>query len=164
VKAYTHIKSLAAAIAASTTIRNHCVAIFGQGALVRIDDLAGSPLTNLDAPFICVAKIPQQELGEVTEYDEFKLNISVGISMSEDAQVPAVTTARSESANGLEQVGDAELAEDLLELVLNVARSHIFTGNVSLWNVVSDSDGWTTFPLQTAEAELTLRRHRTMGD
>ena len=162
--AYTHIKAIATAIAADASILAHCLANYQRGALVRIDDFAAAPITDDDAPFIVVAKVPQQELGQVADADEWKIQILVGVAMSADAQVPAITTVRSESANGLEQIGDAEKAEDLLALALAVVRALTLSDDTGLHSITEDSDGWTTFPLQTAEAEIVLRRYRTMEE
>lgn len=162
--AYTYIKAIASALQASTAIKNWCVANYGRGCLVRIDDYPASPLSSADAPWICVAKVPQQELGQVADKDGWELQIIAGLCAGDLTAIPALTTERTASVNGLEQVGDAEKAEDLLALALAVVRGLTLANGTYIDKIVEDSDGWSELPLQTSAAQITLRRERTMGE
>lgn len=162
--AYTYIKQIATALKDSTAIKNHCISGYGKGCLVRIDDFPANPLSSDDAPFLCVTKVPQQELGQVADADEWQINVIAGIAMSEDAMVPAETATRSATTNGLQQIGDAELAETLLGLALVVIRALALTNHAYVHQIAEDSDGWATLPLQMAVAQITLRRARTLGE
>ena len=78
--------------------------------------------------------------------------------------VPTLTTERTASANGLEQVGDAEKAEALLALALAVVRALTLANGAYVDTIREDSDGWSELPLQIATAQITLRRARTLGE
>jgi hypothetical protein len=111
--AYTHIKTIATALRNSTAIRDYCIAQYGQGCLVQIDFYAADPLSSDDAPFLNLVKVPIQELGQVADADEWRVDIIAGIGMSANVSLPTVTTSRTATANGLQQIGDAEKAETL---------------------------------------------------
>jgi hypothetical protein len=162
--AYTYIKAIGTALAASTAIRDYCIDLAGRGCLVRIDDYPADPLSSDHAPFILATKTPTQEQGPVADEQVFQIDLVAGVAMTDDAMVPAATTARTATANGLEQVGDAEIAEDLIELALGVIRGMTLTGGAYVHSVAEESDGWSMLPLQLASAQITVRRPRTLGE
>lgn len=162
--AYTYIKAIATALKNDAAILSHCTTAFSRGCLVRIDDFPAYPLTSADCPFLCVTKVPTQELGQVADMDEWKIAVIAGVAMGDDSEVPAETATRSTSANGLQQIGDAEAAETLLGLALVVIRALALGNGAMVYSIAEDSDGWATLPLQTATAEITIRRQRTMQE
>ncbi len=160
---YAHLKQICTALRTASTVLNHCTATHGKGCLIRLDDFHADPLSSDHAPFLCVTKIASQELGQVSDEDTVRAEIIAGV-VSENGGVPLASHARSATANGQEQAGDAEAAEDLISIALAVVRGLTFTGGYYLSEVSEDADGWSELPLQTASAQITLSRKRTLEE
>lgn len=148
---YGNIKVIAKAIADSEAIQNYCITKYGRGLLVQVDMDPNNSPSSEDCPWAVLCKWPSTELGPVSEYAKKPVMLGVGIvPPSETPNLPTVNTIRNENSNGYIQFGNAELAEELCEMIYGVIMAAVLQDNHLVTSVVEDSNGWVHLPMQTA--------------
>ena len=160
IKSTQYIRKFAQAVADNAGLAAWCIEHFKRPHLVRKQELPGHPLSSGDAPWVCFLTWTGAELGEVSDGASCAVNVTCGISApgASDVEImqSAVRVERERTADvaGIEEVGDAALAEEFLSRVLDIVASDECGALVETAGV--ESDGWSQFPLQIASAVLTV--------
>lgn len=155
-----YIALFATALAADTALVAWCVENLGRPPLIRKQENPDRPLSSKDAPWICLLTWTGAEFGELSEADTCAVNLTVGIAAPDADDVEQMGSAarveqeRTETAAGIEEVGDAGMAETFLARAVN----SLMKANVGalIQTVGADSDGWSQYPLQVASAVLSI--------
>lgn len=161
---HTHIELFAAALQASATLRDYCVARWGRGALIQVDESPAAPLTHDEAPWVCLISWPTEEQGPVATNARHPILLACGTAPRQagaDPAAPVVAVERSAAANGLRSYTAAAEAEGLRDLVLTILKEVALDG-AQLATSEGDSDGWTHLPLATSSAVLTVEVPQTL--
>lgn len=157
----SYIAAFAQAVADDAALTAWCKEKFGRPHLVRKQELPGRPLNDGDAPWVCLLSWTGAELGEVSDGGTCAVNVTCGISAPGADDIEQMQNAvrvqreRTADAAGIEEVGDAALAEEFLSKVLDIVMR---AGSGALVETAgTESDGWSQFPLQIASAVLSIR-------
>lgn len=157
-----YIALFATALANDDELVEWCVDNFGRPPLIRKQENPANPLDSEAAPWICLLSWTGAEMGEVVASNSCSVNVTVGISDAAAADVESMSSAvrvlqeRTDEAAGIEEVGDAELAETFLTLVVaSIIKS---SAGALIETAGAESDGWSQYPLQIASAVLAVRQ------
>jgi hypothetical protein len=158
---HTIMRTVCDKLAASTAIRDWCVAQFSKGCQIQLDAFGAAGLPGVeDAPFLFVYADGENEAeGSVSE-ETFEFIIIAGVQSKTDGGIDqTVVSARTAAANGLTVNGIADLAETLRGLALTAIRA-TEVGAIYRSAVLSES-GTLDYPLQWARARLSFFEPQT---
>jgi hypothetical protein len=156
------ILRLATALADSEEIEQHCVENYGKAPIIQVGENPGDPLSNEDAPWIILWRLPGSAFGPVSENNHATIIVHIGVTQKYDGT--GVLRPRTTTASGLQVWGAGERAEALSVLVAGVLKSVILDKHLMLTEVDSEVDGATYAPLETASFEFKLSGYRTLSE
>jgi len=157
-----YIALFADALAGDEALTAWCITNFNRPHLIRKQENPSAPLGSTDAPWVALLSWTGGEFGEVSAAHSCAVNVTCGISdpARDDVESPAraatVSQERTATQPGIEEVGDAALAETFLEMVIGVLKAAGVDGLIE--TAGAESDGWSQYPLQLASAVITIRQ------
>ena len=162
---YQHINKIAAALAVDPVLTAYSIAQFGTGLLVQVDVNLAAPLKSTDCPFVMLTKWPETELGPVIDAHSRPIYVVVGIAQtSSNDAAPNVQNGapRSATANGLQNYGNTQAAEALLEQVFAAMKRVVLDDDYMLYHVTDSSNGILHLPMQTADMIAVIKKPATL--
>ena len=157
---YATLATLAAALQASTTLRDYSITNFGKGCLIQIDDLADNPVSDADAPFVVLCKADPGEMGAAASHGSMTMRMTAGVSVP--ASAFKTTHARTTAANGLRELEAGKYAEGLLRAALTACKAVHLGSGILLEGASPDVDVFTWAPLQMAACNVEVRQPQTL--
>lgn len=157
-----YIGLFATALAANEALTDWCIETFGRPQLIRKQENPAKPLGSDDTPWIALLSWTGAEMGEVSESNTCSVNVTCGISVKGASDVESMESAakveqeRTDTVPGIEEVGDASIAETFLALVVTALKS--CNCGALIETAGAESDGWSQYPLQVASAVLQIRQ------
>lgn len=160
---YDYISTFATAVRDTAAIKDYCIAQFGKGLLVQVDDDNEDPIESDKAPYCLIHSTTGSANDPVSDASDINLRIEVGTMPTGEPPYYTDTTARSVTANGLRKYGAGEKAVDLLDLILTAIKA-VNIDACTIMNTSSiEADGILLFPLQIASSVISISEQKDLA-